>query len=102
MLQIKEGETTDEVIRETRRIKEVLAQSMDFGIDRILNDAGGKQKNSGRTILNPPALKNAQEGAEILESSCPEKGYSSVWSRESGAGTEGTLEYGATGLFSKR
>lgn len=57
MAQIEEKETTDEVIQETRRIKEVLAQSLDFDIDRILEDARRKQKESGRNVLSPPALR---------------------------------------------
>jgi hypothetical protein len=46
-------ETTDEVIRETRRIKEALAESADFDIDRILEDARLRQKESGRKIHSP-------------------------------------------------
>lgn len=58
MPEINEGETTDEVIRETRRIKEALARSMDFDIDRILEDARDKQRKSGRTILSPPVREH--------------------------------------------
>ena len=47
-------ETTDEIIQETRRIKEALVKSMDFDLDRILEDARQKQKKSGRIILSPP------------------------------------------------
>lgn len=54
MGQIQEKETRDEVIHETRRIKEVLAESLDFDIDRILEDARRKQKESGRKVLSPP------------------------------------------------
>ena len=54
MEQIDEEETTDEIIQETRRIKEALAKSMDFDIDRILEDARQKQKRSGRKVLSPP------------------------------------------------
>ena len=39
MKPIDEKETTDEIIQETRRIKEALAKSMDFDLDRILEDA---------------------------------------------------------------
>ncbi len=59
MGRINERDTTDEVLRETRRIKEALAQSMDFDLDRILEDARDNQKRSGRTILNPPVRKDA-------------------------------------------
>lgn len=59
MGQIKPGTTTDEVIQETRRIKEELARSMDFDIDRILDDARKKQNESGRTILSPPIRQDA-------------------------------------------
>ena len=54
MKTMNEKETTDEVIQETRRIKEALAKSMDFDIDRILKDAKQKQKKSGRKVLSPP------------------------------------------------
>ena len=46
-------ETTDEIILETRRIKEALAKSMDFDIDRILKYARQKQRKRGRKILSP-------------------------------------------------
>ncbi|MEX2140371.1 MAG: hypothetical protein WD894_13995 [Pirellulales bacterium] len=51
MAQTNEQETTDQVVQETRRIKEILAESMDFDIDRILEDARRKQQDSGRTVL---------------------------------------------------
>ena len=45
---------TDAIILETRRIKEALAESMDFDLDRILEDARQKQDKSGRIVLSPP------------------------------------------------
>ena len=54
MAQTKETETTDEIIRETRQIKEALAASMNFDLDRILADARTKQAQSGRKVLPPP------------------------------------------------
>ncbi len=51
---INPKETTDEIIQETRKIKEALAKAMDFDIDRILEDARQKQKESGRRVLSPP------------------------------------------------
>ena len=54
MKKINDKETRDEVIHETRGIKEALAKSMDFDIDRILKDARLKQGKSGRKILSPP------------------------------------------------
>ncbi|MYB59081.1 MAG: hypothetical protein F4X51_22125 [Gemmatimonadetes bacterium] len=54
MKELNDKETTDEVIQETRRVKEALAKSMDFDIDRILKDARLKQGKSGRKILSPP------------------------------------------------
>ena len=54
MKEINEEESTDEIIRETRRIKEELAKSMDFDIDRILEDARQKQRKSSREVLSPP------------------------------------------------
>jgi len=59
MAQLNEKETRDEVVEETRRIKEVLAQSMDFDVDRILEDARQKQQESGRKILLPPVRHDA-------------------------------------------
>ena len=44
MKPMNDKETTDEVFQETRRIKEALAKSMDFDLDRILKDARQKQK----------------------------------------------------------
>ncbi len=59
MGQINKEETTDEVIRETRRIKEALAKPMDFDIDRILKNARQKQNESDRTILAPPVRQDS-------------------------------------------
>ena len=57
MKEINAKETTDEIIQETRRIKEALAKSMDFDIDRIMKDARMRQRKSGRKILSPPVQK---------------------------------------------
>ena len=57
MSTINESRSTDEVLREVRRIKEELAQAFDFDIDRILADAREKQQQSGRKILPPPTTK---------------------------------------------
>ena len=54
MKPMDEKETTDEIIQETRRIKEALAKSMDFDLDRILEDARQKQEKSGRVVLTSP------------------------------------------------
>ena len=54
MKPMDEKETTDEIVQETRRIKEALAKSMDFDIDRILEDARQKQEKCGRVVLSPP------------------------------------------------
>ena len=54
MKKINDKEIRDEVIHETRRIKEALAKSMDFDIDRILKDARLRHGKSGRKILSPP------------------------------------------------
>jgi hypothetical protein len=59
MARIDNQETTDEVVQEIRRIKEALAKSMDFDIDRILEDARQKQKESRRTVLSPPVPQDA-------------------------------------------
>ena len=52
-------ETTDEVVEQIRRIKAALAESMDFDIDRILEDARQKQKEGRRTVLSPPVRQDA-------------------------------------------
>ena len=54
MKPMNDNETTDEIIQETRRVKEALARSMDFDLDRILSDARLRQGKSGRDILSPP------------------------------------------------
>lgn len=54
MKPMNDKETTDEILLETRRIKEALAESMDFNLDRILKDAREKQGKSGRIVLSPP------------------------------------------------
>ena len=58
MRQMTKEQTTDEVIRETRRIKVALAKAMDFDIDRILKDAKQKPNKSARTILAPPVRRD--------------------------------------------
>ena len=62
MGQINEKETTDEVIREVRRIKEALAASVDFDVGRVLENARQKQHERGRTVLAPPIRKATQRG----------------------------------------
>ena len=59
MVQPDERETADDIIQETRRIKETLAASMDFDVGRILKDARQKQEQSGRRVLAPPARQDA-------------------------------------------
>ena len=59
MAQLNEKETTDEIVKEIRRAKEILAESMGFDVDRILEDARQKQKESDRKILSPPVRQNA-------------------------------------------
>ena len=54
MKPMNEKETTDAIIQETRRIKEALAKSMDFDLDRIIEDARQRQEKSGRIVLSPP------------------------------------------------
>ena len=55
----EEKESRDEVLHEVRRIKEELARSMDFDIDRIAKDARQRQKESGRKIIPQPVRKDA-------------------------------------------
>jgi len=54
MAELTESKTTDEVLQETRKIKETLAESMEFDVDRILKEAREKQESSGRKIFSPP------------------------------------------------
>ena len=63
-------ETTDEIILETRRIKEALAKSMDFDIDRILKDARQKQRKSSRKVLSP-SVQQALQSDSRGDSSIP-------------------------------
>lgn len=51
---IPEKATTDEIVRETRQIKEEFAKSFDCDIDRILENARKKQAQDDRTVLSPP------------------------------------------------
>ena len=53
MSMLSEKVTTDTVVQEVRKIKETLSEKHDFDIDRILDDARRKQRESGRTILAP-------------------------------------------------
>ena len=59
MAEPDEKVATYEVIREMRRIKQVLAESMDFDIDRILEDARERKNENGRKILSPPVHQDA-------------------------------------------
>lgn len=61
MKQECDKETADEIIQETRRIKESLARSMDFDLDRILKDARQRQEKSDRIVLSPPAQPRLEE-----------------------------------------
>ena len=59
---------TDEVLKETSRIKESLGMRFDFDVDRIVDSAIENQNKSGRTILSPPNLKyELQRGFESLD-----------------------------------
>jgi hypothetical protein len=59
MARIHDKGTRDEVVQEVRRIKEALAESMGFDIHRILEDARRRQHDTGRTVLPPPARRDA-------------------------------------------
>jgi hypothetical protein len=59
MAEFNDHETTDRVIEETRRIKEELAASFDYDIDRILEDARKRQDKSGRIVLAPPVRRES-------------------------------------------
>ena len=59
MARMENKETADDGVEEVRRIKMALAESMDFDIDRILEDARQKQKESGRAVLSPPVRQDA-------------------------------------------
>ena len=65
MKELNDKETTDEIIQKIRRIKETLAKSMDFDIDRILKDTRLRQGKSGRKILSPP-VQQPQEVATYV------------------------------------
>ena len=57
MEHMDKNEPKDEILLETRRIKEELARSMDFDIGRILEDTRQKQRLSGRKAVPPPVRK---------------------------------------------
>ena len=59
MTRVDNKESRDEVVEQIRRIKAALAESMDFDIDRILEDARQRQKESRRTVLSPPMRQDA-------------------------------------------
>ena len=59
MAQVDDKHTADEVVEQVRKIKETLAKSMDFDIDRILEDAREKQRETSRTVLLPPVRHDA-------------------------------------------
>ncbi len=52
-------EFTDEVVEQVRRIKVALAESLEFDIDRIVEDARERQRESRRTVLSPPVRQDA-------------------------------------------
>jgi hypothetical protein len=54
MARIDEQITGDEIILEVRRIKEELARSAGFDVDRIVEDARRRQQESGRPIVPVP------------------------------------------------
>ena len=57
MPELKPPETTDEIMREVRRIKEELGAFMDFDIHRIFEDARRRQNEGGRKVVSPPPRK---------------------------------------------
>jgi hypothetical protein len=59
MAQVNENETSDDVLEESRRIKESLAKSMNFDVDRIVQDARAKQLQSGRKIISSPVRQDS-------------------------------------------
>ena len=56
---VRERDTTDEVLKEVREIKERLAAVLDFDVDRILADALQRQAESGREVLSPPPRRDS-------------------------------------------
>lgn len=54
MIDREHRETEDEVLRETRRIKEELAARYDFDLGRMIDAARENQKRGGRVVLSPP------------------------------------------------
>ncbi|VFN06747.1 MAG: hypothetical protein BECKG1743D_GA0114223_112973 [Candidatus Kentron sp. G] len=58
MTQPDEIQTTDEVIREIRQIKETLARSMNYDVHRILEDARRRQQSGGKKIMDAPVYSH--------------------------------------------
>ena len=58
MAQIDEVQSTDEIIREIRTIKETLAQALNYDVHRILEDARKRQQAGGRKVIAPPVYSH--------------------------------------------
>ncbi|HLA83378.1 MAG TPA: hypothetical protein VJL29_01175 [Thermoguttaceae bacterium] len=56
---MENNKTTDDIVEQVRQVKAALAESVNFNIDRIVNDAKKKQAESHRTILEPPVRQDA-------------------------------------------
>ena len=59
MAGMENRETTDDVVEQVRRIKAALGESLNYDIDRILEDARQRQKEGRRTVLSPPVRQDA-------------------------------------------
>ena len=58
MGRIQEIPTYDEIVEETRRIKDALAQPFGYDVHCILEDAREKQRASHRKIIPAPLHSN--------------------------------------------
>jgi hypothetical protein len=59
VIDIEKIKTQDEVILEVRKIKDDLARAFSYDIKKMLAVARMRQKASCRTVVAPPARKDA-------------------------------------------
>ena len=59
VIDIEKIKTQDEVILEVRKIKDDLARAFCYDIKKMLAEARIRQKASNRTVVSPPAKKDA-------------------------------------------
>ena len=59
VIDIEKIKTQDEVILEVRKIKDDLARAFSYDVKKMVADARIRQQASCRTVVSPPAKKDA-------------------------------------------